>query len=230
MIYKKLILQGKQQVYFTSDTHGYHRNICKGTTEWDLKEHGGHTSVRDFNTVEEMNQVLIDGINNTVKEDDWLIHLGDFTFGGIDKIWEFRKRINTKNIILILGNHDTNIANNRELENWTKESDRRQYAQQAFSSVHPYLELSVSSSVYGKQSYNLFHFPLSIWNKGHHGRIHLFGHVHGSNAGEGRMLDVGVDNAFKLFGEYRPFSQEDINKYMEDKEFIQKSHHNSLTN
>ena len=223
MIYKKLVLQGKQKVWFTSDLHFSHENICKGTTKWDLRGSDIHSSTRDFENPEQMNSHLIENINKYVKEDDWLIHLGDWSFKNADEIYNNRIRIVCKNIVHILGNHCNKIANNVTLSNGVK-------AQDVFESVHPYLELSVSSSVYGKQSYNLFHFPLSIWNKGHHGRIHLFGHVHGSNAGEGRMLDVGVDNAFKLFGEYRPFSQEDINKYIEDKEFVQKSHHNKNTN
>lgn len=230
MIYKKLKLEGKQKVWFTSDTHAYHKNICRGTTTWDLRGSDIHSSTRDFDNEAQMTNHLASQINSYVDENDYLVHLGDFSFGGIDKIWKFRKQINCKNIILVLGNHDDYIANNRELENWTKESDRRQYAQQCFESVHSYLELTVSSSQYGKTTYNLFHFPILQWNKAHHDRVHLFGHVHGSNPGVGRSLDVGIDSAFKLFGEYRPFSQQDIIDYMENKEFVQQSHHNRNTN
>jgi calcineurin-like phosphoesterase family protein len=217
MIYRKLILSGKQKVFFSSDFHGYHKNICRGTTTWDLKEHGGHDSTRDFATVEEMNECILKGINSTVDQDDWLVFLGDFTFGGEENIKKFRERVLCKNIIYILGNHDSHIANKKE-------------HQELFESVHSYLELVVSSSKYGKQTYNLFHFPLEIWNKGHHNRILLFGHCHGSFQGEGRRMDVGIDNAKKILGEYRPFSQEDIERYMKGRTFQQKSHHNKNTN
>lgn len=230
MIYKKIILEGNQKVFFTSDLHFSHKNICKGTTEWDLDDHGGHLSVRDFETPEQMNETIIANINKMVGEDDYLVSLGDWSFKSVDEIYGNRKKINCKNIIHILGNHCEKIAANRELPNWTAESDRKQYAQQCFKSVHEYLELTVSGSHNGKQTYNLFHFPMVVWNKGHHDRVHLFGHVHGSYEGEGRSLDVGIDNAFKLYGEYRPFSQEDISKYMEDKEFKKLSHHNPKTN
>lgn len=217
MIYKKLILEGSQQVYFSSDFHGFHKNICKGTTSWDLKEEGGHTSVRDFKTVEDMNESILNGINSTVDQDDWLVFLGDWTFDGEDKIRKFRDMILCQNIIFVCGNHDEKILRSRE-------------QQDLFESVHSYLELTVSSSKYGKQTYNLFHFPLAIHNKGHHGRVHLHGHTHSSYLGEGKILDVGIDNAFKLFGEYRPFSQEDISEYMTNKQFVQKSHHNPNSN
>jgi len=102
-------------------------------------------------------------------------------------------------------------------------------AQEVFESVHAYLELSVSSST-GKYTYNLMHFPLAVWNKAHHNRMMLHGHCHGSFQHEGRSLDVGIDQAFKLYGEYRPFSQGDINSFMKKREFKQFSHHNKNTN
>lgn len=229
-MYKKIKLEGKRKIWFTSDSHYGHKNICRGTTEWDLKDHGGHLSVRDFDTVEEMNTALVDSINKYVGEDDYLVHLGDWSFGGIDNIWNFRKRINCKNIIEIFGNHDHHIVNNKELVNWTLESDRKQYAQQLFESVHSYLELIVTSPSAEKKTYNMMHFPLAVWNKAHHNRIMLHGHTHGSFQHNGRSLDVGVDHAFKLYGEYRPFSQEDINNFMDKREFEQLSHHNKNTN
>ena len=231
MIYKKIVLQGDQKLFFTSDLHAYHKNICRGTTTWDLKESEIHTSTRDFDTVEEMNRALFSGINDNVRKDDYLIFLGDWSFGGIENIWNTRKEILCENIIFILGNHDHHIANNTELPNWTDESDRRQYGHQAFGlQVYPYLELTVSSPKNGKNTYNLCHFPLSIWNKAHHGRIHLHGHCHASFQGEGRILDVGVDNAKKLLGEYVPFEESWVLDYMKDKKFVRKSHHNENTN
>lgn len=246
MIYKKIKLEGKQKIWFTSDTHYGHKNICKGVTEWDLKDHGGDMSVRDFKTLEQMNSTLVDSINKYVAEDDYLIHLGDWSFGGIENIWKFRERIVCKNIIEILGNHDHHIANNRELPNcWVRSKDGKRVslenstsdwdeiatAQDIFDhEVYAYLELVVSSSVTGKKTYNLMHFPLSVWNKGHHNRIMLHGHCHGSFQHPGRSLDVGVDKAFELFGEYRPFSQQDIDRFMKGREFKQFSHHNKNTN
>lgn len=87
--------------YFTSDTHYAHKNIVRGTTEWLGDEDKGQASVdrtRNFNTLEEHNQILIDNINQLVKENDVLYHLGDWSFGGYDNIWNFRKQLKCKNI------------------------------------------------------------------------------------------------------------------------------------
>lgn len=213
MLYKKLILEGSQQVYFTSDTHYSHKNICRGTSTWD----DIHSSTRNFVTVEDMNKALIGGINNRVQEDDWLVHLGDWSFGGEQEIEKLRESVNCKNVILVLGNHDHHIA--------TKEVH-----QDLFESVHSYLELRISSSRFGKKVYNLCHFPMAVWNKAHHGRYMLHGHCHNSYQGEGKSLDVGVDSAKEKLGVYQPFSQQDIEDFMNHREFAQKSHHNENTN
>jgi calcineurin-like phosphoesterase family protein len=244
MIYKKITLIPGQRVFFSSDFHYGHKNICRGTTQWELSEHGGENSVRDFDTLEEMNSTIVNGINNIVGQDDWLVCLGDWSFGGRDNIWKFRKRIVCKNIIHILGNHDHPIANNIQLPNCKvrvgtglivdKEHPGVDFsevnAQYLFKEVYSYLELTVSHSSGEKTTYNLFHFPITIWNKAHHDRIHLYGHVHGGYTAPDRSLDVGVDNAFKLFGEYRPFSERDIQKYMKTRSYKQQSHHNKNTN
>jgi calcineurin-like phosphoesterase family protein len=149
MIYKKLVLEGKQKLYFSSDFHYGHKNICRGTTGWDLNQHGGHNSVRDFETIDDMNLEILNGINSTVLSEDWLVFLGDWSFGGEENIKKFREQINCQNIIFILGNHDSHIVNKEKYRN-------------LFSSVHSYLELSVSSGELGKITYNLLHFPMSI--------------------------------------------------------------------
>jgi hypothetical protein len=55
----------------------------------------------------------------------------------------------------------------------------------------------------------LCHYPLLHWDRSHYGALHFFGHSH--NAGERRenCLDVGVDSAFALTGEYRPLRLEE---------------------
>lgn len=79
----------KTNIWFTSDTHFYHKNIIK-------------YCYRPFNSVEEMNQSLIDNWNNVVKENDIVFHLGDFAF---DKWKSIINQLNGK-IYLIVGNHD----------------------------------------------------------------------------------------------------------------------------
>ena len=90
----------------TPTTENSHENMCRGITKWKLTPEELLTQTRDFKTLADMNETLVAEINAIVGENDTLYHLGDWSFGGINQIWEFRKQINCKNIHLILGNHD----------------------------------------------------------------------------------------------------------------------------
>ncbi len=185
----KIKLKPGQQLFFTSDTHYNHRNICRGTSTWtDVED-----ITRDFETLDKMNAKIVEGINSHVGQDDILFHLGDWSFGGFDSISEFRNRIHCKEIHLILGNHDHHIERNR--------GD----VQMLFESVNQYLELEVSKTGSNKMdSYDrdfkvnfvLMHYPIMSWNKMNDGVIHLHGHVHlppNKRIGKGKMMDVGMD-------------------------------------
>ena len=175
----KLKLDPTQRLYFTSDTHYNHTNICRGVTRWTDAE----DVTRDFKTLDQMNDRIVAGINAEVGQDDILFHLGDWSFGGFEMIEQFRNRINCKNIHLILGNHDHHIERDRE-------GIRR-----LFTSVNQYLELEVKGNDW-EQNYVLMHYPIISWNKMNDGVIHLHGHVHLSadrRIGKGKTMDVGVD-------------------------------------
>jgi len=69
-------------IWICSDPHYNHKNICRGTTNWRTLD--GEVPVeqtRDFDTLERMNQSILDGINFNVGQDDVLICLGDWSFG-----------------------------------------------------------------------------------------------------------------------------------------------------
>jgi calcineurin-like phosphoesterase family protein len=175
----KIKLEPTQRLYFTSDTHYNHTNICRGVTRWTDAE----DITRDFKTLDQMNDRIVAGINAEVGQDDILFHLGDWSFGGFEMIEQFRNRINCKNIHLILGNHDHHIERDRE-------GIRR-----LFTSVNQYLELEVKGNDW-EQNYVLMHYPIISWNKMNDGVIHLHGHVHLSadrRIGKGKTMDVGVD-------------------------------------
>ena len=180
----KIELKKDQRIFFTSDTHYNHSNICSATTKWE----GASNLTREFNSLDHMNQVLVDNINNMVGEDDILIHLGDFSFGGFDKIQEFRSRILCKNIHLVLGNHDHHIERNKE------------GVQKLFSSVQNYLRLEVRKQVTKAQTdkhiFVCMHYPIASHHDMNQGVIHLHGHVHLPShlrIAEGKAMDVGVD-------------------------------------
>ena len=181
----KIVVNPGQRVFFTSDTHYNHTNICRGVSEWD-----GSRGTRDYNTLHQMNIDIVDSINMLVGENDILIHLGDWSFGGFDAIQEFRNQLVCKNIHLILGNHDHHIANNKE------------GIQDIFASVHQYCYLTIVEQPKSKNEkalkhrFILSHFPIASWQDMGQGVMHLHGHVHlpkGRRVGPGKMMDVGVD-------------------------------------
>ena len=180
----KLVLENDQKLFFTSDTHFGHSNICSATTNWSVND--GYA--RTFDSLDDMNQTLVDNINNTVGENDVLIHLGDWSFGGFDNIRKFREQLNCKNIHIILGNHDHHIEKNRD------------NIQELFASVHSYLELDLrrypNKAQVIKNRFILMHFPITSWKDMNRGMIHLHGHTHlppHHRVAQGRAMDVGVE-------------------------------------
>lgn len=201
--------------FFTSDTHYNHKNIVLGVSNWE-----DQSSCRVFKTQEEHNEALIENINKTVKTDDILYHLGDWSFGGIDNIWEFRKQINCKNLHLILGNHDHHIFENRTLH----ANPQHLKAREIFSSVNVRLEKKIC----GIQMV-LDHFPIHVWNNHFKGAWHLFGHCHGSfphkELKKRKMMDVGVDT----HPEFRPYHFDEIKPIMDGRIVVKIDHHDKST-
>jgi calcineurin-like phosphoesterase family protein len=210
----KLVLGKGQQLFFTSDTHYSHSNICSATTNWSVNE--GYT--RKFDSLQDMNQRLVDNINNMVGEDDILIHLGDWSFGGFDKIEEFRSQINCKNIHLTFGNHDHHIERNKE------------GIQRLFSSVQQYLRLEVrrpNGKLVDKFRFVCMHYPIASWHDMNQGVIHLHGHVHlpsDIRVAEGKAMDVGVNG-----NGLEPISLDEVLSIMKNREIkklaLPKDHH-----
>jgi calcineurin-like phosphoesterase family protein len=200
MSFKKLLTTGK--VYITSDLHFGHKNIVRGTTNWRTQD--GEVpvdSTRDFQTIEQMNERLIDGINHFVGQDDTLIMLGDVSFGGFDNIGIFLERLVCHNIHLILGNHDHHIDRNYD------------FVQKRFLSVQHYLETNING-----QDFVLCHYPLQSWHGLNKGVIHLHGHVHlpeDKKFGKGKKMDVGVDG-----NGMDPYSINDIIKIMDKRQIL----------
>lgn len=179
----KITLKDGQRLFFTSDTHYSHVNICRATTAWADSE----DKTRDFRSLDHMNDTIVNNINAAVGEDDILFHLGDWSFSGFEKIQELRDRLVCKNIHLILGNHDHHIENDRD------------GCQSLFASVNDVVELEVYEANQGKfrkHRFVLMHYPIASWIDMNRGVMHLHGHVHlppHQALGNGKSLDVGMD-------------------------------------
>lgn len=167
--------------------------------------------------VDLMNDTLTDNINKMVGEDDVLWHLGDFAFARredyVRKCEFYRYRIKCQNINIIWGNHD--------------DKHQRHLIKHLFKECHTLHEVNVDG-----QFIILCHYAMAVWEASHRGSWQLYGHSHTSAEPwmdrymKGRRsIDVGVDNAYKLFGEYRPFSFEDLQKIFGKRDGFSMDHH-----
>ena len=78
--------------YFISDTHFYHKRVIE-------------FEQRPFKSLEHMHEELIKRWNQRVKEDDTVIIVGDFNFGGVSQRNKLFKILKGHKV-LIKGNHD----------------------------------------------------------------------------------------------------------------------------
>lgn len=179
----KIKLLPKQKIFFTSDTHYGHTNICKGVSKWE-----DTSKCRDFDTLEKMNQYIVDEINSKVGQDDILIHLGDWSFGGKENIREFREKIVCKNVYLCYGNHDQHIRKYPEY-------------QELFVHTADYMELNIRTNFH-RTNLVLMHYPLASWNNMAEGWVHLHGHIHFPKERilhQGKSMDIGFDGNLKIY-------------------------------
>jgi len=146
--------------WFTADTHFCHDNIRKYCN-------------RPFNTVEEMDAIIIENWNNIVKPIDTVWHLGDFSF---KRIQDYKDAVNG-NIKLIKGNHDYNYNYKILIKVFGADN------------LFDLFEFK-----YGKhKSIMLCHYAMRVWNKSHYNAGHLYGHSHGMTPSMGKSFDIGVD-------------------------------------
>lgn len=90
-----LKVEDPDKLFFTSDTHLGHFNICKYCH-------------RPFQSRSEMDQTLITNWNSVVPEDGIVVHCGDFMLPHKNDIKEYMKYMSKLNgrILLLRGNHD----------------------------------------------------------------------------------------------------------------------------
>ena len=152
-----------KNVLITSDTHFGHDNIVKYCN-------------RPYKNASHMDEMMIADWNNAVSKDNWVIHLGDFSFNS-DR---YVQRLNGK-IILVKGNHDNNKYN------------------KLFEGVVEYLPLKLGE-------FNCFftHIPVDLngkYKKGNEPDFSILdrydfvicGHVHGAFCVSGKNINVGID-------------------------------------
>jgi len=206
MFERPLILKHNEQqrVLFTSDSHFGHNKSF-------IYEKRGYTSVTQHN------DVLFSTINELVRPQDILIHLGDFCLNTTSSEFEeYLSRIQCQNILYIWGNHNSRIRNVYD-DTIEKQSGRRDLE------IYPLTHRNITFLGYYKelivngQMIVLSHYPFQIWNQQQKNAWCLSGHSHYSNPStqidctQGKILDLGWE------GHHKPLSFDEVQSIMNNK-------------
>lgn len=159
--------------YIYSDPHFNHERIIKYVE-------------RPFDTIEEMNEYLIEEYNKVVTEYDKVYILGDFGFGRKEDVASIVKRLNGYKV-LILGNHDRMHG-----RNW--------WIDVGFDEVH-------KDPILIRKKFLLSHEPLEFITPSSF--INLHGHTHDS----GDISDYHLNMCVEKTG-YRPMLIQNIEKWV----------------
>lgn len=154
-------------IYFVSDLHFGHGNIIKYEEEFRGR----------YRTVEEMNEDLIRQWNKLIGRGDTVYNLGDFFFNlKRDKVEGILKRLNYKNMVFLVGNHDSN----RDLNVFKEYGIEVKYADLI--------------KVNGYKLY-LSHYPTILGIKY---MYNLHGHLHSNEVDSNYHINVGCDSLLKI--------------------------------
>ena len=141
-------------VFFISDTHFQHKNVLKYEAEF-----------RNFSSIEEHDEFLIENWNRTVNKKDKVFHLGDFAF----KDLSIADRLNGLKT-LILGNHDK-----------FKPIEYSKY----FHEIH---------GVLSYKGFVLSHCPVHESDSClRHGMKNIHGHLHSKDMDDPRYINVSAE-------------------------------------
>ena len=164
------------QRWLTSDLHFEHKNImnyCAGT--------------RDHESLEEMNQHIVDTMNEHIKPGDHLFVLGDVCLGGVKNLHWMEKVNGIKH--LIIGNHDYVRSN---MEEYTD----------VFATVEGYREFGHHFSICS-------HYPVHPQQLGERYKVNIHGHLHDVHVDDVRYINVCWD------ANLRPIAWDEIVNYYE---------------
>ena len=207
----KLTHNDSHKVFFTSDSHFRHnQKFIFGS--------------RGYKDRYEHDDALITKINEIVRPQDTLIHLGDFCLNITPSEFnEILARIYCQNILYIWGNHNSCIRKSYEdavTTQYGNDIEVYPYTIGKLTYLGYYKELSVNGHMIV-----IHHYPHQIFNQMQKGAYQLSGHSHYTNPTTqldnkvNKILDVGWD------GHGKPLSFSEIQKIMMNKNHISKDNH-----
>lgn len=141
------------KVWFTSDLHFWHKNICKYCD-------------RPYESLEEMHEAIINNWNSVIKDDDDVFLLGDMGFCGYNKLQPLIGQLKGK-IHLVQGNHD---------------EDKVVYKLYDYDNIYSVCDV-IQVTIVGdeecpNQELTLCHYPWTDWPNKERGAWMVHGHQH----------------------------------------------------
>lgn len=188
------------KIWFVSDVHFGHKNVITYCN-------------RPYQTVDEMTAAIVKIWNRTVKPQDTVYFLGDFS---LNPKWSRTQAplLNGKKI-LVAGNHDACHISHKKADKFVAK-----YLEDGWVEVHKhqhYMQLKTGQNVL------LSHLPYnneydtrySEFKLKDNGMVLIHGHLHGKYRKNKNQIDVGFDGDLKLW------SEDEIIKLLEDpRDFI----------
>ena len=182
-----IILAPDQRLFLTSDLHFGHRNVIRFCD-------------RPYEDEKDMTGALISNWNDTVRQNDFVFSLGDFSW------WTGRHEV--KKLVSRLHGKKFFIPGNHCKEGMYELVDDNEF-HECSDIVHLYVRGTEGDPRFAEcKTYELVlcHYPLTTWSHADHPNCyHFFGHIH-SRAGQpmtefgkplalnfGKCLDVGCD-------------------------------------
>ena len=154
--------------WFIADTHYRHSNILEFEN-------------RPFETLEEMEDTMIEAWNSVVSKTDTVYLVGDFCFGGHQTWIEILDKLKG-NVVLIKGNHDKSKV------------IKRVHNEGYLSEIYDVGKLFQREKMF----FYVTHFPFEIGERPQY--FNISGHIHNQPSRLINQLNVGVDS--KLMHDY----------------------------
>lgn len=165
---------------YTSDLHFGHKNVIGF-------DH------RPFLDVAEMDHFLIECWNSRVQQDDTVYIVGDICYRS-EKGPEWYLRQLKGHKILVLGNHDVGIQENKAAMHYLEGIDKMMHV------------------IDGGNHICLCHFPMLEWNRSQHGSWHIYGHIHNRKSDTYEIMKTKERalNAGCMINNYTPASFKEL--------------------
>ena len=149
--------------YYISDTHFGHRNIIRLDSE---------NGCRNFDSIEEHDNLIIENWNRVVTPRDNVYILGDFSCEKPRYTEDIIRKLNGAKF-LVRGNHDK----------WAEDGA----CKRLFQEMYDYKKIRD-----GDRIVIMSHYPILFYQSQHRNSIHLYGHVH--NTREEYLFQEACEN------------------------------------